>query len=215
MTSEQPALPPAGWHPDPTASGRLRHWNGTAWTEEVRPVIPKLGSDTPTNNAGPEQSTPAPEPSRQAAPSTPPGPSSLSRGPVPPASMRPQPVPQRPNRETGFFRSLFDLSFASDRVVTVSFARFIYLLVSILSVLWWLVGTILLFTVGGQSSDLQFLQGIGVLQLVLGPVGVLLTIMFCRVALEVTIAQIRTSQHTAKLVHLTQFSGGGDVQHRK
>ncbi|GAA1615415.1 hypothetical protein GCM10009805_07130 [Leucobacter chromiireducens subsp. solipictus] len=122
--------------------------------------------------------------------------------------MRPQVAPPRPSREAGFFRSLFDLSFASDRVVTVSFARLIYLLVSIFSVLWWIVGAIILFTIGGQSSDLEFFQVLGVLQLVLGPIGVLLTVLFCRVTLEVTIALIRTSQHTAKLVHLTETSGG-------
>ncbi|WP_440313119.1 DUF4282 domain-containing protein [Leucobacter chromiireducens] len=122
--------------------------------------------------------------------------------------MRPPVAPQRPIREAGFFRSLFDLSFASDRVVTVSFARLIYLLVSIFSVLWWLVSTIILFAIGSQSSDLEFLQGVGVLQLVLGPVGVLSTVLFCRVTLEVTIALIRTSQNTARLVHLTQTSGG-------
>lgn len=35
------------------------------------------------------------------------------------------------NGETGFFRSLFDLSFAPDRVVTIKFARVLYLLATI------------------------------------------------------------------------------------
>lgn len=30
--------PPDGWYPDPAGSGGLRRWNGTAWTDEVRPA---------------------------------------------------------------------------------------------------------------------------------------------------------------------------------
>lgn len=28
---------PAGWYPDPAGGGGLRYWNGSAWTEDVRP----------------------------------------------------------------------------------------------------------------------------------------------------------------------------------
>ena len=28
---------PAGWYPDPAGGGGLRYWNGTTWTEDVRP----------------------------------------------------------------------------------------------------------------------------------------------------------------------------------
>jgi uncharacterized protein DUF2510 len=41
--SAPPAAPPpaggvpAGWYPDPAGGGGLRYWNGTTWTEDVRP----------------------------------------------------------------------------------------------------------------------------------------------------------------------------------
>ena len=44
------SLPPAGWHPDPSAPGQLRWWDGQTWTDHraplpaqvvVRPTSPK------------------------------------------------------------------------------------------------------------------------------------------------------------------------------
>jgi uncharacterized protein DUF2510/uncharacterized protein DUF2516 len=32
-----PSGVPAGWYPDPSGGGGLRYWNGSAWTEDVRP----------------------------------------------------------------------------------------------------------------------------------------------------------------------------------
>ena len=29
------SLPPPGWHPDPSRPGRLRYWDGAAWTTWV------------------------------------------------------------------------------------------------------------------------------------------------------------------------------------
>lgn len=207
MTQRPTNLPPAGWHADPTDSTQLRFWDGKVWTEQIRPLPPAGPGGAPTTGPSPEQDEATSRLSGAAVPQTSPPTGSSGRGPIPPSSMRPQVAPPRPIREAGFFRSLFDLSFASDRVVTISFARLIYLVVAIFSVLGWLVGAVALFGIGGQNSDLEYLQGIGVLHLALGPIGVFLTILFCRVALEVTIALIRTSQHTAKLVHLAQTPG--------
>lgn len=103
-------------------------------------------------------------------------------------------------------RSLFDLSFASDRVVTISFARLIYLIAAIVSALVWLVGAVMLFIIGSTASD--FFTVWGTVHLIFGWIGALGSMIAVRVLLEVMIAQIRTSQHTAKLTHLTQASGG-------
>jgi len=40
MSSSAPAPTPAGWYPDP-ASGRMRYWNGIAWTEQFQ--VPRAG----------------------------------------------------------------------------------------------------------------------------------------------------------------------------
>lgn len=33
QTAPPPALPPAGWYPDPDESSRQRWWDGSKWTE--------------------------------------------------------------------------------------------------------------------------------------------------------------------------------------
>ena len=53
-------LPPEGWYPDRPNATRLRHWTGTGWTNEFRPV-----SDAPETDRMPEP-TPGPvEPVRE------------------------------------------------------------------------------------------------------------------------------------------------------
>lgn len=185
MTHERLTLPPAGWHPDPTRNSQLRYWDGsTSWTEKVRPVTSEVGGDTPTSDTTPPHPAPGPRRSGAGVPPAPPESTDPVHTPIPPCSMRPQVTPQRPSREAGFFRSLFDLSFASDRVVTVSFARLLYLLVSIFSVLWWLIGAIFPFTAGSNEnlSNAELFTVWGTLHLILGPIGAILTAVFWRVA---------------------------------
>lgn len=155
----------------------------------------------PAGSEAPQSVAPQPSPSLPPAP-----PVAPTNGSIPPPPMRPPLAPPSPGGEAGFLRSLFDLSFASDRVVTVSFARLIYLIAAIASVLVWLVGAVLLFIIGSTASD--FFTVWGTLHLIFGWIGALGSVIVVRVLLEVMIAQIRTSQHTAKLVRMTQTSGG-------
>jgi hypothetical protein len=59
--------PPDGWYPDPAGSGGLRRWNGTAWTDEVRPSAAEAPG-APAVSAGPQA-----EPMEPVAPPVPPG----------------------------------------------------------------------------------------------------------------------------------------------
>ena len=34
---------PAGWYPDPSHTGQLRYWTGTAWGHDVQPAPPLPG----------------------------------------------------------------------------------------------------------------------------------------------------------------------------
>ena len=72
--------PPDGWYPDPAGGGGLRRWNGTAWTDEVRPAA---------GGSSAEQSSSRPE--APAAPPVPPTPN--TDVPASPAASAP-PVPR-------------------------------------------------------------------------------------------------------------------------
>lgn len=57
--------PPEGWYPDPAGSGGLRRWNGTGWTDEVRPSAAEAPVAAPAE--------PAAAPAEPAAPPVAPG----------------------------------------------------------------------------------------------------------------------------------------------
>lgn len=41
-------LPPEGWYPDRPNATRLRHWNGTGWTNEFRPIEVRPATPAPS-----------------------------------------------------------------------------------------------------------------------------------------------------------------------
>lgn len=57
-----PTSPAPGWYPDPTGSPQTRWWDGSAWTEQTRPLPPPSlyagmppGGSTPGAHARPQQ----------------------------------------------------------------------------------------------------------------------------------------------------------------
>jgi len=61
MTGVGPALPPPGWHPDPSRRHELRYWDGTRWSEHVAdggqtgtdPLSPPAPTDEPAATVDP------------------------------------------------------------------------------------------------------------------------------------------------------------------
>jgi Protein of unknown function (DUF2510) len=60
MTDTSAALP--GWYPDPADEGQLRAWDGTGWTERVRPIPTREGTE-PSEPDDVATSSPSPQPS--------------------------------------------------------------------------------------------------------------------------------------------------------
>lgn len=230
MTHENTELPPAGWHPDPAGSDQERFWDGTTWTAQLRSVPAQTrefsaageaiggtaageeaaAADTGTHAA--DTGTPAAGADPRTAPVPPRAEQAATAQYLPQASFQPAtalPSAALPNAtylprgEAGFFRSLFDVSFAPDRVVTIKFARVLYILATVASILAWITGAIMLFIMSGLTDEGAFAV-LGVLQLLFGWILPLLAIVGFRVGLEVMISVIRTSQHTAELVEQGQ-----------
>ncbi len=85
--------PAAGWYPDPAGSGKLRYWNGFAWTVHVSPPDPPAEPE-PAPQPTPAPTLVLPEP----APST--GAAVGSDAPVT-SSVAPQPAPPSGGDPTG------------------------------------------------------------------------------------------------------------------
>lgn len=69
------SLPPAGWYPDPdpAGAGRVRWWDGAAWSSETRrdeqaSPEPQAQAAAPAQSAAPAQPQPEPTPQPQTAP---------------------------------------------------------------------------------------------------------------------------------------------------
>ncbi|WP_017793005.1 DUF4282 domain-containing protein [Leucobacter salsicius] len=206
MTDATPQKPAANWYPDPSGSGQLRFWDGEQWTQDLRPqeqstALPgdTVNLDTSNHSAG--------FAGMQAG--------GQATGQVP-GEAAGQQLPHQQyahSAQAGFFRSLFDLSFAAERSVTTSFVKVIYVLGIALSVLGWLGAALFFFILGGIENAAYSAFGgdggsifmiWGVLVLIFGWIPAVLNVIFLRIGLEFVTAQIRTSQHTAELVRLAR-----------
>lgn len=96
----------------------------------------------------------------------------------------------------GFFGALFDFSFS--HYVTISFAKVIYILGIIVSLLLWIFWIITGFASGAVGfGDYNAVPGI--LAVVFGWIPVVINILVIRVVLEFAVAMIRTAQNTTDL----------------
>lgn len=59
--SDQNTLPPAAWYADPQDPASLRFWDGTAWTDQTRPLVPEPVAPQPVAEPAPVAEV-APEP---------------------------------------------------------------------------------------------------------------------------------------------------------
>ena len=233
MTDGTPQKPAADWYPDPSGTGQLRYWDGEQWTQELRAHDQAVAAATEvsapitaTEASAPLAAQVGAQPGDTAVLGEADGYSVGFAGVQGSTSGAPQGgapagaqqfAAQQPahSGQDGFFRSLFDLSFAAERSVTTGFVKVIYVIGIVVSLLSWLGGALMLFVLGGISSAAVSVYGggggggmmvFGVVALLLGWIPGFINIMFLRVGLEFVTAQIRTSQHTAELVRLGRLA---------
>lgn len=224
MTEANPQLPAADWYPDPSGTGQLRFWDGEQWTQQLRAADqpaealveePAAGTSA---NTGASDAAPAQDPVVSPLDATVNYGAGFAQADAAQqfaagqyGAGQPLRQPHAHSAQAGFFRSLFDLSFAAERSVTTSFVKVIYVIGIVLAVLSWLGTALLFFILGGienaaysmfDTSGGSGLMVFGVLALLLGWIPGFVNVIFLRVGLEFVTAQIRTSQHTAELVRL-------------
>ncbi|MHA3683393.1 DUF4282 domain-containing protein [Leucobacter sp. HY1910] len=228
MTDETPQKPAADWYPDPSGTGQLRYWDGEQWTQQLRSadaVAEAAGSADSASSIPPAPV--APETAQAGDTAVLGGTANYGAGfagvgaaggpaaqSTPAAPFNGQQYGKQQHAhsgQAGFFRSLFDLSFAAERSVTTSFVKVIYVIGIVIAVLSWIGTALLLFIMGGISSAAVSAFGgsggggmmiFGVLALIFGWIPGFINVILLRVGLEFVTAQIRTSQHTAELVRL-------------
>ena len=97
-----------------------------------------------------------------------------------------QPMPANRVETKGFFAALFDFSFQS--FITVAFAKVIYAILLAVAIGSWLLPA---FSMMSEST------GLGMTFLLLGWIPGFVLVIIYRIALEVTVSMVRTSQNTA------------------
>ena len=90
---------------------------------------------------------------------------------------------QAPSAKKGFLGSLFDFGF--EHFITPMIVKVVYILATIGLVLGWFI-----FLIGAFSQS----AGLGIVVLILGPIGVVLYLAFIRMTLEFYLAIVRMSE---------------------
>jgi hypothetical protein len=104
-------------------------------------------------------------------------------GSPPPGGPYGGPPPASNPPKKGFFGALFDFSF--EHFITPIIVKIVYVLAFIGLVIGWLI-----FLVSGFAQD----TSIGIIVLVLGPIGLILYLAFIRMTLEFYLAIVRMSE---------------------
>lgn len=102
-------------------------------------------------------------------------------------------------RAPGLIRTIFDFKLRADRVATIKIARFVYVAVSLATLLLWF-GLVVVAFLAAASSGMPEFAAIGIIIFVAGAIAVVAFIAAVRVLLEFVLANTRTAQHTAYLV---------------
>lgn len=181
----QPDNPPGNQPSDQW--GRPEHWGSASnW-------------GTP---AQPQSSPSAADPQQQSQPSAPPSGQPPGQGPGGPGQSYGQPPaeppPSRSIADANPFKAAFDFSFNS--YATPGLVKIIYVLATILAIIWWIGGTIMVFITGSAFSSLNDPYGesggaggvvLGIIALLLGWIPALLWLLIVRIALEASMALVR------------------------
>ena len=193
--------PPAGWYDSPAAQGQVQYWDGTAWTNMLRPKQSSpAAADESAQPAGATESTQSATPDRsaqsatadesaQAAAAT-----GYAQSAADGYAVANVPADTTSN-EPGFLQALFDTSFSD--FVAIKFAKVVYMIGIGLCLLMWLGGG-LVRLIGAATSGVgggAFIAPI--VMLLLGWIPALIYIIMMRIGLEFIVASVRTAQNTS------------------
>ncbi|WP_333619099.1 DUF4282 domain-containing protein [Dietzia sp.] len=105
-----------------------------------------------------------------------------------------QPAQKNPVESRGFFGAVFDFTFRS--LVSIRFAKFLYIVAMVYLALGWLFGLVVV-TTGAAYDDEYSVVLVVILYLVFAWIPFFIQLLLVRVFLEFVISTVRTSQNTA------------------
>jgi hypothetical protein len=122
--------------------------------------------------------------------------------PVPMAYAPPQQTPAP--KEKGFFGGLFDLSFTT--FVTTRVIKVLYVLFLAGLVIGLILGVIggLITIIGGISADAGAVIAMGVVQMVVTPIGCIIALIYGRIMFECIAVFFRVAEHLAEINRKTK-----------